>query len=57
MDHALWMLLPWTVFAVAAALKFWRLGTLLRRHLLAGPSSTERARQALERIWTQRGET
>lgn len=52
------MLLPWAVFAVAAALKFWRLTavfrrSVLRRHLLDAPTSTERFRQSLERIWQQ----
>jgi hypothetical protein len=51
MDNPLWMLVPWAVFAVAAGLKFWRITTLFRRHLLGSPSRTERFRQSLERIW------
>ena len=51
MDNPLWMLVPWAVFAVAAGLKFWRITTLFRRHLLGSPSGTERFRQSLERIW------
>jgi hypothetical protein len=42
---------PWVVLAVAAGVKFWRLTSLFRKHLLGIPSRTERFRQALERIW------
>jgi hypothetical protein len=49
--NPLWMLVPWAVFAIGAGLKFWRLTTLFRRHLLGTPTRTERFRQALERIW------
>jgi hypothetical protein len=52
-DNPLWMLVPWAVFAVAAGLKFWRLTTLFRKHLLGIPSPTERFRQVLERIWEE----
>jgi len=45
------MLVPWAVFAVAAGLKFWRITSLFRRHLLGIPSRTERFRQGLERVW------
>lgn len=51
LTNPLWMLVPWAVFAVAAGLKFWRFTSLLRRHLLGAPTSTERFRQSLERIW------
>ena len=51
MDNPLWKLVPWAVFAVAAGLKFWRITTLFRKHLLGVPSRTELSRQALERIW------
>jgi hypothetical protein len=51
MDNPLWMLAPWAVFAVAAGLKFWRITTLFRKHLLGIPSRTERFRQGLERTW------
>lgn len=50
-NHPIWMLVPWAVFALAAGIKFWRLGAIFRRHLLAPPTSTERFRQALERHW------
>jgi hypothetical protein len=53
MGSPLWMLVPWVLFAVAAGIKFWRLTTLFRKHLLVVPSRTERLRQMLERIWTQ----
>jgi hypothetical protein len=42
-NHPLWMLLPWTVFAVGAALQFWRITGAFR--------SGARVRQRLERIW------
>ena len=51
MEHPLWMLVPWAVFAIGAGLKFWRLTALFRRHLLGTPSKTERFRQSLERVW------
>ena len=51
MSNPLWMLVPWLVFALAAGIKFWRLTTLFRKHLLGVPSRTERLRQMLERIW------
>ena len=49
--HPLWMLVPWAVFAVAAGLKFWRLTSVFRRHLLDIPTKSERIRQNLERAW------
>lgn len=53
MDSPLWMLVPWAVFAIAAGLKFWRLTSLIRKHLLGAPSQTERFRQRLERVWSK----
>jgi hypothetical protein len=53
MEHPLWMLVPWTVFALAAGLKFWRLTTAFRRHLLGTASRTERFRKRLEQLWLQ----
>jgi len=44
-------LVPWAVFAIGAGLKFWRLTSLIRKHLLGVPSQTERFRRRLERIW------
>jgi hypothetical protein len=51
MDHPILMLLPWAVFSLAVALKLWRFTALLRRHLSAAPTSTERVRRSLERIY------
>jgi hypothetical protein len=42
---------PWAVFAIALGLKFWRLTSLMRRQLHPAPTSTEQARQQLERLW------
>jgi hypothetical protein len=57
MDNPLWLLLPWAVFKVAAGLKFWRLITLFRKHLLGIPSPTERFRKGLEQIWIKDQQT
>lgn len=57
MAHPLGLLVPWAVFALAAGIKFWRLTTLFRRHLLGIPSRTERFRQTLERLWAQDQQT
>jgi hypothetical protein len=51
MDSPLWMLVPWTVFAVTAGLKFWRVTSLFRRHLLGAPTNTEQVRRSLEKMW------
>jgi len=45
------MLVPWGVFAVGAAIKFWRLTSPFRRQRMGIPTSTEHSRQTLERIW------
>ena len=57
MDNPLWMMLPWAVFAVAAGIKFWRLTSLFRRHLLGAPTYTEQFRRPLERIWAKDQQT
>ena len=57
MDNPLWMMLPWAVFAVAAGIKFWRLTSLFRRHLLGTPTGTEQFRLTLERIWAKDQQT
>ena len=49
--NPLWLLVPWAVFALAAAAKFWLVTTLFRRHMLGFLTRTERFRQTLERIW------
>ena len=51
--NPIWILVPWTVFAVALALKFLKFGKALKRHLIAPPLSTDQFRQSLERIWKQ----
>ncbi|GDX72577.1 hypothetical protein LBMAG39_10100 [Cyanobium sp.] len=51
MPHPAWMLVPWGVFAVGAAIKFWRLTSPFRRQQTGIPTSTEHSRQTLERIW------
>ena len=57
MDNPLWMMLPLAVFAVAAGIKFWRLTSLFRRHLLGTPTDTEQFRRTLERIWAKDQQT
>ena len=51
LDHPLWMLLPWVVFAVAAGSKFWRITSAIRQNRLGRPNRTEQFKQSLERIW------
>jgi hypothetical protein len=53
MSNPLWMLVPWAVFAIAAGIKFWRLTSLFRRHLIGAPSITEQFRSSLERAWAK----
>lgn len=56
-SNPLWMLVPWAVFAVAAGIKFWRLTSLFRSYFLGSPSSIEKFRQTLERIWLKDQQT
>lgn len=53
MQHPGWILVPWAVFALALAVKCWRLALLLQRLRQAqpNPASIERFRAALERRW------
>ena len=51
MPEPTWLLVPWCVFAVAAANKFWQLNRGIRRQLGSPRSSTAAFRQRLERIW------
>ena len=53
MSNHLWMLVPWAVFAIAAGIKFWRLTSLFRKHLIGVPHSTEQFRSSLERAWAK----
>jgi hypothetical protein len=51
MDHPLWLLVPWLVFAVGMGSKVWKLGLLLNRQLLSSRWGIERFRAGLERTW------
>ena len=53
----LWILLPWSVFALSVGLKFWRLSQPIRRRLAMQTRSTEEARASLERLWHQNEQT
>ena len=50
-SHQLLILLPWSVFALAAGLKFWQVSRWLRRPRLVQQTNTEQIRASLERIW------
>jgi hypothetical protein len=52
MNNALWMLVPWAVFAVASGVKFWRLTSAWRQRGMNG-KDTDQFRRSLERIWQQ----
>ena len=52
-EHFLWIVLAWTVFALAAGIKLWRVGTGLRRQLRGRAVAIEPFRQSLERIWAK----
>lgn len=52
-EHSAWILLAWTVFAIAAGIKLWRLGRGLSRQLGGKAVATESFRQSLERIWAK----
>jgi hypothetical protein len=51
MDHPLWLLVPWLVFAVGMGLKVWSFGLLLIRQLQRSSWGMERFRAVLERNW------
>jgi len=51
----LWILLPWALFALAVAIKFWQISNAIRQNSLKGRPSTERFRQRLERLWHNDG--
>lgn len=46
-----WILVPWTVFALAAGIKAWRLWSQLRLQSPWRQLSTDQCRQLLERSW------
>ena len=50
-SHQLLILLPWSVFALAAGLKFWQMSRWLRHPRLVQQTNTEQIRASLERIW------
>jgi hypothetical protein len=50
-SNQLLILLPWSVFALAAGLKFWQVSRWLRRPRLVQQTNTEQIRASLERIW------
>jgi hypothetical protein len=55
MDQPIWLLVPWLVFAVAAALKAWKIGRLINNQLRSQRRDTswgiERFRAELELGW------
>lgn len=55
MDQPIWLLVPWLVFAVAVALKAWRIGRLINHQLRSQRRETvggiERFRAELELGW------
>ncbi|MEB3276476.1 MAG: hypothetical protein VKM92_05855 [Cyanobacteriota bacterium] len=51
MEHPGWILVPWAVFALAAAIKAWRLFASVRQATQGPRPNTEQFRSRLERIW------
>ena len=51
MDHTIWLLVPWLVFAVGMGLKAWKLTRLINRQLRSCAWGMERFRAELERTW------
>jgi hypothetical protein len=54
MDHPLWLLVPWLVFAVGIGLKTWKVTLLLNRQVRSSAWGVERFRAGLERLWQRR---
>ena len=42
MDQQIWLLVPWLVFAVAAALKAWKIGRLVNNRLIDNQLRSQR---------------
>jgi hypothetical protein len=42
MDQPIWLLVPWLVFAVAAALKAWKIGRLINNRLINNQLRSQR---------------
>ncbi|MCS5690992.1 hypothetical protein NZK33_03220 [Cyanobium sp. FGCU-6] len=51
MEHPLWLLVPWLVFAVGMGLKAWKVTRLINRQMRRSTWGTERYRAELERSW------
>ena len=54
MDHPIWLVIPWLVFAVGVGVKIWKLTRLIHRQVRSSAWGMERFREELERTW-QRG--
>lgn len=48
-----WLLVPWSVFAIAALIKTWQLNRALRGSLRRRSMGSGAFRASLERIWLQ----
>ncbi len=46
-----WILLAWSVVAVACATRFWRITAAFRRNRSSAETSTNAMRDQLERAW------
>ncbi len=53
MEHPTWILVPWSVFALAALLKVWQIFGYVRERRGTRVSRIERFRQDLERNWSR----
>jgi|694.fasta_scaffold67937_4 hypothetical protein len=49
----LWILFPWSLFAVAVGVKFWQINKTIRQRHMNSTASTERFRRTLERLWNK----
>ena len=49
MDHPLWCLVPWLVFAIGIGLKTWKVTRLINRQVRRSAWGVERFRAGLER--------
>ncbi|MFM9089002.1 MAG: hypothetical protein ACKOPT_12860 [Cyanobium sp.] len=55
MDHPLWLLVPWLVFAIAVGFKVWKFTRLIHYQVRRSPWGMERFRMELERHWQRSG--
>ena len=51
MDHPLWLVVPWLVFAVGIGHKTWKVSRLLNRQVRSSAWGVQRFRAGLERHW------